>query len=488
MLLLNALPAQAVSIVSDLALDLEVWAFDPILGGSRVGASIPSSALAEGDDLTNEIVNGRSGVRAHYSHRDDELTITHEVTRCGEATTRGCSARGEGVIQFRVSEPMTFELSGGVQVADTGAGDRVDLIVALWSITRGRLQLERLYDARIYSTHTPDEELILGLSSGDTGNEIEGSLTGLLEPVLPNEAYPDRRYELRYWVGLSDRSDDPADQGASATSTITIRLAPADLDPQPEVVATKRDVQLVDLDRDGRVDPGDEIEYRIRIDNIGSEPALSVRFDDIPDPNSSLVVGSVSTSGEVLSGNLAGDDRVDVDLGDLPVGAGRDLSFRVVVDRTLPEDLQSISNQGRVVGENFPVVSTDDPDTAASPDGTVSFVSNTPLDRCERDREALVLDLATCRQDLDLVLADSDADGIPDLFDTCPSTGPDAPTDALGCSQRQFCARVATEHAGIPAACNRADWMNDEPLGARDCQWRGGSCEPRVRAVERRRR
>ena len=133
----------------------------------------------------------------------------------------------------------------------------------------------------------------------------------------------------------------------------------------------------------------------------------------------------------------------------------------------------------------------------ASPGAAVEIVANAPLDRCERERESISTELAsvaaelgsvseelestsaewmTCQQNLVTAFADSDGDGVLDLVDTCPATPVGAVADALGCSLVEFCARAALAHPKRVAACRRADWGNDEPLGARDCRWRKGAC------------
>jgi len=87
--------------------------------------------------------------------------------------------------------------------------------------------------------------------------------------------------------------------------------------------------------------------------------------------------------------------------------------------------------------------------------------------------------LATCEAELDECRAsqasDVDRDGVPDRLDRCADTRPETQVDAAGCSHAQFC-------AGLPAdwrVCKAADWNNDEPLGAKDCEFRDYRCVPR---------
>ena len=63
-------------------------------------------------------------------------------------------------------------------------------------------------------------------------------------------------------------------------------------------------------------------------------------------------------------------------------------------------------------------------------------------------------------------LKDSDNDGLIDTYDTCAATPSGEVIDTAGCSVYQYCTGIAE-----PELCNKADWMNDEPLKAHDCHW-----------------
>jgi hypothetical protein len=64
----------------------------------------------------------------------------------------------------------------------------------------------------------------------------------------------------------------------------------------PNVDATKRDTLAVDNDSDSQADPGDTLEYDVRIDNVGGSVAGAVTFSDPLDPNLTLVPGSINVS------------------------------------------------------------------------------------------------------------------------------------------------------------------------------------------------
>jgi hypothetical protein len=77
-----------------------------------------------------------------------------------------------------------------------------------------------------------------------------------------------------------------------------------------------------------------------------------------------------------------------------------------------------------------------------------------------------------CQADLATATADTDGDGRRDLDDACPGTAPGAEVDVTGCSQSQFCARIAATDRAGRKACKKCDWQNDEPVmpaTSRDC-------------------
>lgn len=250
------------------------------------------------------------------------------------------------------------------------------------------------------------------------------------------------------------------------------------------VLATKTARLVVDRDDDGRADPGDTLEYRIVLENAGSADAEAVLFEDVPDSNSRLVVGSVSASqGSVLSGNTAGDAIVEIDFGILPVGASAQAAFRVAVGGGTPGGVFQLWNQGTVTGENLAPALTDDPTTGASDDATVSPVADAPLGRCERDIGGPEGEPAHCEEGLRGITRDRDEDDVLDVVDTCPDTPAALEVDAFGCSRSQFCGGVRASswawHRRL--RCALADWKDDELFAAGDCQWREGACAPRDR-------
>jgi len=139
------------------------------------------------------------------------------------------------------------------------------------------------------------------------------------------------------------------------------------------LTATKSDALIVDNGTAGVANPSDVIRYTVVIENSGAGEATGLSFSDVPDANTSLVVGSVTTSiGSVLVGNTAGDTTVAVDVASLAAGSSVTITFDILVNNPFPLGVTEISNQGLLETNEFPPIDTDDPDTVTNDDPTVT--------------------------------------------------------------------------------------------------------------------
>jgi len=174
-----------------------------------------------------------------------------------------------------------------------------------------------------------------------------------------------------------------------------------------DVSATKADSLLIDNDGDGVADPGDTLRYTVAILNTGTTAATSVVFTDTPDANTTLVVGSVTTTqGSVTSGNTAGDTTVGVSIGTLAAAGSVTVTFDVTVDSPFPAGTSSVANQGTVTADGGISVPTDDPDTGAAGDPTVTPVEDPGVEVTKADVLAI----------------DADGNGFPSPGDTLEYT------------------------------------------------------------------
>ncbi|MFC2000655.1 beta strand repeat-containing protein, partial [Chloroflexota bacterium] len=192
-------------------------------------------------------------------------------------------------------------------------------------------------------------------------------------------------------------TDDPASEGVGDPTTTIVVAAPA-------LKATKADSLLMDVDTNGRTSPGDTILYSIDITNEGNVVASDVTYNDTPDPNTTLVVGSVkSNASTIISGNTPGDSSVSIDLGAIAPGRTVTITYEVTIHDPLPEGVTHVGSQGMVSSMELPVVLTDDPHLLGGVDSTVSPVMATPVLTASKTA---------------LLLADADSNGVPSAGDT----------------------------------------------------------------------
>lgn len=160
-------------------------------------------------------------------------------------------------------------------------------------------------------------------------------------------------------------TDDPVPPGGSDPTVEPVSAVPA-------VTATKVGALFTDVNGDGQLGPGDTIQYTVVITNTGNQNASGVVFTNAAPANTTLVVGSVTTTaGTVTTGNTAGNTSVAVNIGTIPGGGGTvTVTFKVTVNNPLPAGVTTITCQGTVTGTNIPPTVTNNPATPAPNDPT----------------------------------------------------------------------------------------------------------------------
>jgi hypothetical protein len=148
---------------------------------------------------------------------------------------------------------------------------------------------------------------------------------------------------------------------------------------ETSLTASMTDALLIDNDFDGVASPGDRIRYTTTVTNPDDALDLSstgVFFNISPDTNTTLVVGSVTTTqGIVTTGNTGGDTTVSVNSGIIADAASVTMTFDVQIDLPLASSITQVSAQGTVTSTNITGgLSTDDPAVAGITDTT-----NTPI-------------------------------------------------------------------------------------------------------------
>ena len=156
---------------------------------------------------------------------------------------------------------------------------------------------------------------------------------------------------------------------------------------QPQLVVSKRATLLKDtfenVQDQGKITPGDSLSYALAISNQGDRTASDVTIEDQPDPNTQLLTGTVQASlGTILTGNGRDDREVILQIPTLAPGQTVELSFQVLI--TPKTGATRLSNQAfvRYPTSDSPtgtsVTPSDDPDTVAVGDPTVTIVEIIP--------------------------------------------------------------------------------------------------------------
>jgi len=81
----------------------------------------------------------------------------------------------------------------------------------------------------------------------------------------------------------------------------------------PIITATKT-ATFPDPDGNGKAEPGDTISYTVIINNTGTADATGVTFDDNPDPNTTLVPGSIKSSPVAVNDSYSAIGNVQISI------------------------------------------------------------------------------------------------------------------------------------------------------------------------------
>src|SRR6266850_6348782 len=81
----------------------------------------------------------------------------------------------------------------------------------------------------------------------------------------------------------------------------------------PVITATKT-ATFPDPDGNGKAEPGDTISYTVTISNTGTADATGVTFDDNPDPNTTLVPGSIKSSPVAVNDSYSAIGNVQISI------------------------------------------------------------------------------------------------------------------------------------------------------------------------------
>jgi len=170
-------------------------------------------------------------------------------------------------------------------------------------------------------------------------------------------------------------TSDPDGDGATITSIQAIA----------NLSVTKEDFLL--LDNDKNLDPGlegpsagDTLLYVITIANSGNSAATNVVVTDTPDPNTTLIPGTVQASiGTISTGNGTDDTAILVSIDSIPGGGSATVGFSVKINEDA--SVAALSNQASITADGVSgasgLISTD-PGTEQVNDATITTLSTKP--------------------------------------------------------------------------------------------------------------
>ncbi|MCP4542818.1 MAG: DUF2341 domain-containing protein [Chloroflexi bacterium] len=300
------------------------------------------------------------------------------------------------------TDPTTVVVPpGGIAMDDTGY-----VLPAGTGIVNGTIYLDENGDGAYtfgIDTPLPSVQVVITDANGVTYTLTTGADGTYSQTVPAGSTTVDvNDATLPGGAILDSGSTDPTTVIVPANDTSTVDVGY--IVPERAIETTKRDTLIVDADFNGYPSPGDTLSYTIVISNEGSLPLTGIILNDMPDSNTTLVVGSVSTSqGSVTTGNTGGDTSVAVDVGDILPGNSVIVNFQITIDDPLPDGVTQIANTGLVSSNELPTEPTDDPDTPPDDDETITPVTADPL-----------LDAAKT----DLLFDDADGNNMPSPGDT----------------------------------------------------------------------
>jgi len=234
-------------------------------------------------------------------------------------------------------------------------------------------------------------EGVVGVDLGDVPGVIGGvngvatiTFDVLIKNPLSSSAVPPQVVDQG---GVTCTSCTPQDQPTDDPSTGTVgdpTITP--VVAAPSLTVTKTAALQTDADSDTNISPGDTLRYTVTVTNSGNQDAAVVFTDAIPDPNTSLVNNTVTTTqGTILSGNT-GEGVVGVDLGDVSgviggVNGVATITFDVLIKNPLPAFVNQVVDQGGISCTNCDPQSqpTDDPSTGTVGDATITPVVAAPI-------------------------------------------------------------------------------------------------------------
>ncbi len=225
----------------------------------------------------------------------------------------------------------------------------------------------------------------------------------------------------------------------------------------PDLALSKSANLLNDADGSGTPSPGDTLRYTLLLNNSGAAAATGIVVADVPDANSALINGSVtSTLGTITIGNGPGDTTVQITIATLNAGQSVTIAYDTLIDDPLPAGVTQLVNQALIDSNELPPGVSDDPTPPGGGDPTVVPLDAAPdLNIVKNDGGVTVMPGDVIAYTLNYQNAgNQDATGVA-LTDTVPANSvfnPAASTAGWACAPGNNPGSVCTLTIGNLAA------------------------------------
>ena len=165
-------------------------------------------------------------------------------------------------------------------------------------------------------------------------------------------------------------SDNPETRALLDITTIP-------LGGEPFLDAILSAILIEDLNGNNILDPLDSLEIQVQITNQGDRPAIDYRYQHFLDPNTTLVMDSLTITDGELQTNALSPTMLDITLPPIPIDGTANLQYKLTAkapNALVPADVDSVTNQGQLYAPNSvnPVAITTNPFTSVLYDAMVT--------------------------------------------------------------------------------------------------------------------
>ncbi len=319
-----------------------------LVAGVPVSVSDDPSTAAPNDPTVTQVTAAPAG------------TLTKTATLFDDADGDGFPSAGDTLLYL-----FDFTNTGNTAFTSITATDDPDsnttLVVGSVQVNRGTITS---------GNGAGDTQVAIDIGTVPVGERLTASFLVTIHNPLPldvtqvsNQA---QGFSFGVPIGVSDDPSTPVLYDPTVTQVTS----------SPIGSAYKTATLYTDADHNGIPSAGDTLLYGFDFTNTGNTPLEAISTVDTPDPNTTLVVGTLQLSrGTITSGNTAGDTQIAADIGTIAPGVRVTGSFLVTINNPLPVGVTQVSNQALGYSYGYPTGGSDDPSTAAPNDPTVTDVT-----------------------------------------------------------------------------------------------------------------